>query len=270
VSLLCCATVGQAQEAGTPLPALTDEQRTQLATADDHRPPDEPALYPLLVNVASWDAAAVREMAASGEIPGLAPGSLPPDYEKLLDEPDAFRGELFLVEGRYAGRQRRQRLLRGGPWGPAVTEWGVVVDAQRGGGAERVAVVYLVDPTPSGDAPREGAFVRVVGRFYKVWEDRDAAGGVTRYPVFVGVSPAVPQWRADEGAWTTVIVAAVFVLAGGMVVLRWWTRRRGRPRRRVRAGAADSFEGDDEELPGDPAEALEQLEARRDIQGDSA
>ena len=242
-----------------PVPPLTQEQRTQLAAAEESGLPDEPALYPLLENVLTWDAEVAAEMAASGDAAGVTR----PDYAALADRPSEYRGRLFMVEGRFAGRQRRQRLMRNGPWGSAVTEWGVVVDPKRGGGAERVAVVYLVDPTPSGQAPREGAWVRVVGRFYKFWEDRDASGRAVSYPVFVGRSPAVPEVRPAETPWRGLIVAGVLVLAGGMVVLRWWVYRPVRPRRRLRsARQSEAIAEAVDDLPRDPADAMARLEER--------
>ena len=170
------------------LPPLTDAQREQLATADESQKPDQPALYALLPNVLEWD----RSEAARGYVPGAAV----PDFEALWTDPQTERGELFVIEGTYAGRQRSMQLLRPGPWGEALTEWGVVVGGRHGGGgvasgAEQVVIVYLVDPSGQIEPPPAGAKVRLAARFYSLWSDQDAQGHAQVYPVFVGRSAEV-------------------------------------------------------------------------------
>ena len=267
------------------IPPLDAGQRTQLETASEAAGPDEAGLYALLANVAKWEIG--RDKGTEGRRDEGGEGGLPagvarPDWGALLAEPGAFRGDLFLVEGRYAGRQRRVELVRPGVWGGAVTEWGVVVDGTSGGGeasgGEVVAVVYFVDPMGEMVPPAggEGARVRTVGRFYKVWTDRDAAGAERRYPVFVARSAEVVQGGAGGGlpggsGAATAVFAAVLVLAAVLFMVK----RMGRQRRGVasrRPGLSHRAERDDPQhdevedesedvqpLPADPAEALERL-----------
>ncbi|MEO1237189.1 MAG: hypothetical protein AAFX76_10410 [Planctomycetota bacterium] len=232
------------------LPGLGEEEIAQLATADDTRPPDEPALYPLLRNAAKWDPEAVRAAERSAATP---------DWSDVVDDAAAHRGEVVRVEGSYAGRQRRVELLRAGPWGEKVTEWGIVVG--RGTAQERVVVVYLVNPSDAPVAPRAGASVRLVGRFFKTWTDRDAKGQQRRYPVVVARSASVVSTSSSGGA-APALVAAVVVLLAGLFAVRWWTRGTGGHRRQgARREGADRIDaGTEYDLPEDPAEALEQLE----------
>jgi hypothetical protein len=244
-------TPAGAQRAGVA--ELTAEQRVQLATADDRRLPDEPALYPLLANVASWEPGAARAVAEGDD-------ASPPDWASLVDSPGDYRGRLLVVEGRYAGRPRRQALRRAGPWGGSVLEWGLVTRAADGG--EVVALVYLVDAAGRITPPRDGARVRVAGRFYKVWTDRDAGGEPRVYPVFVGREPVVVA-AAAGGPGRGVIVVGLLAAVGALAALRWWAwrgRRRARPRRALRNRDNESS-GDVRELPDDPAEALRALGA---------
>lgn len=260
-----------AAEPAAHIPPLTEAQRVQLETADDTRPPDEPAWYGLLSNVASWEAPP----------PGakVAGGGTPPDYAALMQSPGALRGDVFVVEGRFAGRQRRQVVLREGPWGRALTEWGVVVDPAAGGGEERVVVVYLVDPDGRQATPRRNQRVRVAARFYKLWPDADGTGRAVTYPVFVGRSAALiePEGWAAGRMFRDLIVAAIIVLMAGLFGIRWWARRQRVARRRPRLSdrrrpvdrPGDSENDDAPPLPDDPAEALAELDAQPDAGPDA-
>lgn len=249
------------------IPDLTAAQQTQLATADDTRAPDEPAWTGLLVSVATWDPAEAAR--------GFVPGATMPDYGKLLAEPGAYRGELFVVEGRYAGRQREMRTRRAGPWGESLVEWGVL--PKHAGPGERqdvVAMVYLVDPAGEITPPREGQTVRLAARFYKTWTDVDADGVPRTYPVFVGRSASVVGEASGGGRGHVAIVGGVIVLSGLLFLVMLARKRRGGPAggaaqrervlERLRQDADDAeFETSADDLPDDPAAALEQLERSR-------
>src|SRR5690606_20986373 len=117
------------------LPPLSEVQRAQLDTAADHSPLlDEAAWYPLIDNALAWQA---------GDVAGAAA----PDYAALLATPQAARGALFLIEGQLA-RARRTPIARPGPWGDALTEWAIVIDANEPDDPadDRVAIAHLVDP----------------------------------------------------------------------------------------------------------------------------
>lgn len=241
------------------IPDLTESQRIQLDTAEDGHRPDEPAWTGLLSSVATW---APSEAAA-----GYVPGATVPDFEKLTADPGQFRGDLFVLEGRYAGRQRLMLTQRSGPWGEALVEWGLVTP----GG--RVVMVYLVDPAGEMVPPREGRTVRLAARFYKLWTDVDADGHAATYPVFVGRSAAVVEASSPRGFGAAVVGAVVVLavlLAGVMLMRRRWggrgAARREEVRQRLRREAERFEENDDgqEGLPDDPAAALEYLERRDD------
>ena len=242
------------------LPPLSDSQRAQLDSANDSSPAnDEAALYPLLENALAWT-------------PGDESGAAVPDYAALLAEPAAYRGDLFLIEGEFAGRPRRIPLARSGQWGSGVTEWVVRVRED----PDEVAVVYFVDPDGELEAPLRGTPIRTVARFYKVWSDRDLANEPTPFLIFVGRTPTVVAVESSVqgpgmGGWVLTLIA----LAAGFYILRRYVvgLRQPRPlatRREFEAAIAEIEEDDPPSLTEDPAEALDtmsrQSEARSDDQ----
>ena len=115
-------------------PPLTDAQRAQLATATDRSLQlDEGALYALLANTLEWT-------------PGDESGAMIPDYDAIAAAPQDARGQVYLLEGEFAGRTRPYHLARSGAWGRSLTEW--VIRVRQGATPEQdqVAVVYFVDP----------------------------------------------------------------------------------------------------------------------------
>lgn len=253
------------------VPELTEAQRVQLDTAEDGYLPDEPAWTGLLTNVAAWDPGE----AAVGYVPGAAV----PDYGKIVAEPGEHRGGLFVVEGRYAGRQRVMKTQRAGAWGDSLVEWGVVIPANKpeasagDASSEVVAVVYLVEPQGGIDPPREGQAVRILTRFYKLWTDVDAEGVERTYPVFVGRSASVIDGGTVTGRGGGVVVGGVVVL-GGLLFLVLLAKarsgakasRRERVLERLRHETDEDPPADDDAdgLPDDPAAALARLEQRAD------
>lgn len=256
------------------VPPLTDAQRAQLATAADRSAVlDEGALYSLVAHVMEWP--------ADDEA-----GAVVPDYQALLTAPDKHRGDLFLIEGRFA-RSRRFGLARPGPWGEALTEWVLLVRED----PQEVAVVYFVDPEGKMDAdpPRVGRPIRAAARFYKLWGDRDAEGNPATYLTFVGRSATRvgSDSSASGGAdgssslsralW---IGPLVVVALAGYILLRYTLRPRidravssrlhGKAPETARDGVRMAAEADDlrnlpaSDLPSDPAEAMEELARRRE------
>ncbi len=246
------------------VPPLTPEQQKQVESATDFDAGrDEAALYPLMTNALAWQDAD-------------AAGATIPDYPAILAQPADHRGKLFLIEGLFAGRPRRiENLARPGPWDQKLQEWVVLTDKQH----DQVAVVYLVDPpTPVDRPPAPGTPVRLLARFYKILSDRDMNGNPTDFLVFVGKSATVisPPQRRGSSWHTTPIVLAVLVL--GIIWL--WLRTRSKPRligpqrftqtedRARRSAPHDTAEEEPtEDLPTDPAEALNVLKQRRSTQG---
>ncbi len=246
-SVLFAGVLGLCVQAVQP---LTDAQRTQIDTASDFDARfDDGALYPLLQNALLWQ-------------PGDESGAAVPDYQAILKEPATHRGQLFLIEGLFAGRARDiDGLTRPGPWDGKLTEWVVVVNPAK----DDVVVVYLVDPPPT---PPTSAKVRLPGRFYKVLADKDLNGKPTDYLLFVGRTAATQAGANPPSATTNGMTAAFLVVAllgGG-----WYVLRRSLQAKPLRSKAhtqrllqSHSDAPDDDEaidLPEDPAQALDLLE----------
>ena len=240
-----------------PWPDLSEDALAQIATAVDGERPDEPALYPLLLNMRQW----TQEDFTRSGVAILADG-----LGHVFDRPEESRGAgPFELSGRFAGRVREVELLRGGPWGRTVTEWGLVADGPKDA-AGRVAVVYFPGAV---DRPRDRQRVRVAARFFKLWTDVDAAGMETTYPVFV----AAPFWEPVGGVgavpWRGMVLVVVVMMAG-----LWWARRGVRraksekrtglvrPAGRMEKARVADDDGVEEPLPEDAAEALGVLRDR--------
>ncbi len=242
--------------------SLSDADRAQLTTADDGGPFDEAALYPLLRAKATGEEPEPAEPVDAAE----------PDYEALRAEPAAWRGERFTVEGRFAGRSRRLTLARPGPWGEAVTEWGLIVRDD----PQEVAMVLLIDPAESLAPPPTGATVRVTARFYKLWGDRDLNDRPYEFLTFVAPAATVklvethtsPVPPTDGVGGTPLLLLAIVTLAAGYIVARLYIGRTARrtATRRVRGEAPTPSGPADSEaspaLPPDPAEALARMDRR--------
>lgn len=192
---------------------LTDSQRAQLATAGDFNSRfDEGALYPLLHNAAQWKA-------------NDESGARVPDYAAILASPEKHRGELFLIEGLFAGGARtiaRESLTRSGPWDDQLQQWVLVTDQAR----DEVAAVYLVNPPrPPTDPPRVGVRVRTAARFYKVLRDQDTHGQPTDYLTFVGYGARITADDAPTGTRLGT-VATPFLLVVISLAVGWYLLRR--------------------------------------------
>jgi hypothetical protein len=239
---------------------LSEGRRVQLDTAQDGWRPDEPALYALLPEVMTWQPEELQG--------GLIPGVTIPDFDAMLAEPAAVRGDLFLVEGQFA-RQRRVDLVRPGPWGEAITEWGLIAEDGR------AIVLYLVDPEGTVQPPPARAKVRAVARFYKLWDDRDAAGDAASFPVFVGRAAELvrPETNGSGIGPAAAIIAGVVALLLALIWVRRLSKNTGSRREQVldrlrrnaeRYDDNDEQEADGPPLPDDPELALQELERRRD------
>lgn len=242
-------------------PPLSEAALTQLGTAVDGTRPDEPALYPLLLHMGQWDAAD-----AGGVLGSSTSGKLSPDIlQMMLAGPKEARllPLTLVIEGRFAGRVRDIELLRGGPWGKTITEWGIVADGPKDAGG-RVAIVYFPGEV---ERPRDRQRVRVVARFFKTWTDVDAAGATKTYPVFVAAPFWEPVGGKREGAGWRVMVVLVLGLTAGLWgvrrVLRQSEKRKAQSANRRPAVEDVGDQGfEDVALPEDPAEALGVLRER--------
>lgn len=213
---------------------------------DGPAPFEQDAFYPLLHNVLSW-----------GDSP--AASAPPVDLAHIRQHPADARGEVFLLEGQFAGRPRKIPLSQPGPWGDNLTEWVLVLDDN----PSNVAVVYLVNPQNPFNPPRVGQRVRIPARFFNLWLDRDANNQPTTYPTFVGRSP---QFITQQQQGSSQALAAPILLAFLALAYLFWRLRRSikrpLPRAAIRASSPTPEPTRTEDLPTDPAEALAELHRR--------
>lgn len=238
------------------VPPLTQGEQSQLEAASDYALLDEAALYPLLNNAMAWEM-------------GDESGAAIPHYAPIRQMPANHRGLLYLIEGKLARRRSMGQLARPGPWDGKLEQWVV----RWGKTADEVAVVYLVDP-PQTVRPNRN--VRLVARFYKIWQHSDTQGEPSNFLTFVGRSTSMI--RRDNGGQsisTSVLFVIVLALLAGYFFLRSKVLRRGtissrhlsitrrRQHSEERRGESEEEESNDL-LPEDPGDALAELERRRE------
>lgn len=229
------------------IPPLTANQQGMLATADDGGTRDhrEAAFWALLENTAQW----------TGEL-GDAPIRLNPEFDSMLSEPDAYRGELCAIQGRI---EQIEPLL---PPYSGVEAWFVRVEGDR-------PVLVYVDFKGREEARLEfaaGQRIEIIARFYKRYERTADHPGADQqlhaYPVFVGAFPE--RFVAPAGPGFAAIIVPLVILLGGAFVLVIILVRRSDPARKAAPRPAPKGAPDegDAELPADPAEALAVLRDR--------
>jgi len=232
--------------------ALSPAQREQLAEAKDGADRHEAAFDALVVNARGW-----RIGETSEEI------RLNPNWEKLVNEPAASRGELFRVVGVI-----QQQTVLDPPHGD-VTEWFVRDDA------DTPVIVYVVG-LDLKQKFHDGQRIQIDARFYKRmdWLARD--GQLHRYPALVGAQPRhqmaiESRTPATQDPWSVVtpIAGLVGALSVAFFIIRIMVKRR-KPSTTGRSQHGHQFgrmaEGVDENdpLPDDPAAALAELKRRAD------
>jgi hypothetical protein len=232
------------------IPPLTEDERTALMTADDGGTRDhrEAAFWALLQNTARW----------TGDV-GDASIRLNPDFDALLGDPEAYRGELCRVAGRI------EQVESLAPPYDGVEAWFVRVED------ERPVLVYVdfKNRENSRFDFRSMMRIEIIARFYKRYERiADGEGRdqqVHSYPVFVG---AFPRMATVEGGGTmnfaAVIVPLVIVLGGVFLLVFMLAARARRKERTARLSPAHGPIADDEnlDLPRDSTEALAVLRDR--------
>lgn len=211
---------------GAAVQPLTSAQKAQLEVADDGGAYDEASLYPLLQNVTQWD---------------QSPPAL--DYEQLLNDPKAFRGDVFTIEGLFGRAAQTGELSRSGTWGDRLAWWAIRVEEGGWDGPtfmpDRNVVVFFANAQGLPAAPKMGTPVRLVGRFYKIW-GTTSGGKPYRYPAFVSVPSAIesiggkafrPGATADSvsdseagrgfSVGTSLLLLLITALAVGYVLVRF-------------------------------------------------
>lgn len=259
----------------TAIPPLDDSQTARLeAAADGTGTVDEAAFYALLENAREWPESA-------------AAGAMVPDYTAIRDDPEAHRGQLFLLEGRVQYMLPETRWSRSG-W-EQVRGLVIRIDDRPDGehaAVEDLVIVHLIDPptlTASlhGDVPIEfNQPVRVVARFHKtVNYPRRRGEGDAAYLNFVGQEVAWMGEREGSGPGAGFAFLLLALALIGLVFLIFRVRNfnrvslerhrtaeylaEKRARRQQEAQGHADGEADHEEveppLPEDPIEALEAL-----------
>jgi hypothetical protein len=245
---------------------INDDLMIQVRTARDLTERfDEPAIGPLLSDVHKWKTGDVSNARI-------------PDYATLFANPGKYRGEVFLIEGLFAGVPKREQLAApkvglAGPWDGKAELWTVVVDDAK----DMVVVVLLTDPPK--ELPKGGAKVKLPARLYKVWSYKDLNKTDQAALVFVGktldVTAAAPTVKKSD---TTVVALSIAVFAGFCVLIYFFRAMKkkysgdaeGDYRERLRQRMEDKEIGaqeqgtrvNEEPLPKDPVEALKELERR--------
>ena len=238
--IICCVSL---LLISTELPPLTAAQQVSLATAIDDRDHQESAFAALAEATLEIDTARID----ADVLARLQPF----DWDRAVEDPEALRGHPLLVVGRL---EQSDPLAR--PW-DAYREWFLRLPN------DRVVAVYV----PIEDDRPPGTRVRVVGRFYKRIQ-AEARDGTTRvYPAMVG-RPLPAESLPFGGILIAILVIALLVC---WLLLRITIRQRGIPT--ISNGNSFSRLQEDEDadggevaddLPTDPAGALDELARRRD------
>jgi len=182
-----------------------------------------------------------------------------PRWSEIVAEPDRFRGMLLEVRGRLeqATPVRTPGIEEGG-----VLEWFVRTGVDRDSTAGD-AVVQVFVPAEAVADVRVGRTVAVVGRLLRRTDLEGRDGTVRRFATIVGV-PLVGA--ASVSTWSPgwVVALATLVLLPVALFLRRIARRA-----RMRRPHVDSIEAERDaiphrdDLPSDPADALDVLAAER-------
>ena len=244
-----------------PLSAGAKEQ-VDLSTADLTPDIDTPGFYPLLADADTWD-------------PKDQSGAMIPDYEAILAKSRESRGNVYLIEGIFAGIPRDdtpkvKHMVRPGTWEGRLERWTVITNRE----ADKIVIVYLTHPPTA--LPEPGATVRLAARYYKVWSYQDLNNKSRSALVFVGATPQIgPGTVSAIGDFhpTTQLPAAALSLAIIALFIVFLIIRRRIAKKFAARDPMDFTNRDREErtetadpsgpLPSDPIEALAELERRR-------
>jgi len=268
-------------------PQLSESDRQRLADGTTDRDDvldEQDGLYVLLRNASTWQ---------GGDFGGDAGAAVapPPDYDFFKADPQAARGNVYLIEGWLAQADRypttdnhdRNALVRSGDptWGDQVTRWTLVTNEKDPGAT---IIVLFNDPRAQMTVPGAESKVRVAARFYKLWTVNAVNGKPFTYPVFVGGAAEVVV-EQNAGATSkapsqkTIMTLAIVLVAGAFLVIRYMLNRRGgaggsqlrdqleairREREYYEHEEELNAEANGEVLPEDPAAALDVLRKKHE------
>ncbi|UCD75047.1 MAG: hypothetical protein JSV91_14835 [Phycisphaerales bacterium] len=222
---------------------LTDEDRIIIETAYDGRDHKEQAYITLAKHAAAWTEGA-----------GAEPVRLDPDFEAMLADPDAFRGDLC----RLAGRIEQQTPLE--PPYDMAEEWFIRNDQGR-------PILVYVAGLEGSEGLEPGAGVEIFARFYKRVDAMARDGQAHSYPAFVGALPQPLNRRTagiDDWRHLWIVAIAIVIMLIALLLLMMALRRTSRriSARRPPAAPDETDEEDPGTLPDDPAAALDELKRR--------
>lgn len=226
------------------IPPLTHQQQMRLDTARDGRDHQEEAFVALLENVRQWHG-----------LLGDTPVRLHMNAQQLIDDPDAYRGELY----RLSGRLEQQTILNRPH--ETIQEWFLR-------GSDGMPVLVFVVGIEDEAAWRDGQIVEIFARFYKLVDAVDRQGRTQRYVSFVGRHPRIVATAPASGMvqlWIIALPVAALLIAFAFLLI--FVRRQRGTGRPVRFGASREVTLDEQGgLPDDPADALAELKRRAEAE----
>ncbi|MCH2132295.1 MAG: hypothetical protein MK116_00960 [Phycisphaerales bacterium] len=219
------------------LPSLAASESSILSTTRDHTEVPDEAFAVLADHVRRWDDLARDEALRLRLV-----------AERLLESPEAARGELHRVEGRLA-----ERRSMASPY-EDLEEWFLRLPT-----GEPIAVYLPSISVPGGI--KTGRPVTIDARFYKVMTARARDGQQRRYLAFFGAAPqpVLAQRAAVLQRMDIMVLLGLLVLLA-IVFLAVFAMARKQPTRRERV-SPDPVE-QRPEIPDDPAAALRYLRAQ--------
>lgn len=280
--------VAAAESRAVTIPPLTEPQAEQLNSATDGDARyDEGALYPLLQNVSHWNN-------APAEANYLQMLSNPSKYRGDIMTVRGEFGNAMPVDIVRSGPWGEKLTM----WGVRVREGQIVNGVKQPD--FNVAIFFINDGKPLRNPGKPGTPVTIVCRFYKVWQTTSKEGNKSNYLTFVSSPAAIVSVggrvqtthskssnpASNSSGWSSLaderflVLLVVVALGMGYYAVRRFAGKRTVPptrRQRKRRDAREEVEArrkrraideaaeddpDAENLPPDPAAAMEELERR--------
>lgn len=235
------AAASDRTESLTEVPDLAPSTRIALEATPDGRDLRDEAWHRLANEASSWP----RTRSAFDRVTVVHPR-----WRDVLEDPDRFRGALLEATGRL---EQVDPVETPGISSGEYLEWFVRVESGDGGG-----VVQVFLPAIAAENALPGRTVTVVGRFLRRTELQGRDGATRSFATIVGVPLAAGATSSGSPGWGVALATLI------LVPLALWARRlarrsRARPSRSIFDAAERTSLRED--LPRDPAEALEVLAA---------